>query len=91
MKMAIKANIYGRVQGVGFRYFAAHEAKLLGITGYVRNLMDGSVEVFAEGEESIINRYMIILKDGPRFGRVQDIQVENHPSQELYNDFIVKY
>ena len=50
-KVCIIAWVYGRVQGVGFRYTTQYEAKRLGLTGYAKNLDDGSVEVVACGEE----------------------------------------
>ena len=46
---------YGRVQGVGFRYYAVHKASQLGLTGWVRNLYDGSVEMEVEGQEPLID------------------------------------
>ena len=47
---------YGRVQGVGFRYYAVQKANQLGLTGWVKNLYDGSVEMEVEGEEPLIDR-----------------------------------
>lgn len=52
-KVCIIAWVYGRVQGVGFRYTTQYEAKRLGLTGYAKNLDDGSVEVVACGEEGL--------------------------------------
>ena len=91
MKKAIKAIISGQVQGVGYRYFAAREASLLGIIGYVRNLYDGRVEVFAEGEDTSIDRFGQILEEGPRFGNVSDIKIENYPPEGIYTNFTIKY
>ena len=91
MKKAIKAIISGQVQGVGYRYFASREATLLGITGYVRNLYDGKVEVLAEGEDTSIDRYIMILEEGPGFGNVSDIQIENYPPESIYTKFTIKY
>lgn len=91
MNKAIKAIISGNVQGVGFRYFAVREAELLGITGDVRNLYDGNVEVFAEGDELTVKKYLAILKDGPRFGHVRNIKIENHKPKDTYTGFSVKY
>ena len=91
MKKAIKAIISGQVQGVGYRYFASREASLLGITGYVRNLYDGSVEVYAEGEDTSIDRFGKILEEGPRFGNVNDIKIENYPPEDIYTNFTIEY
>ena len=61
-KVCIIAWVYGRVQGVGFRYTTQYEAKKLGLTGYAKNLDDGSVEVVACGEEGQVEKLMQWLK-----------------------------
>ena len=63
-KVCIIARVYGRVQGVGFRYTTQYEAKKLGLTGYAKNLDDGSVEVVACGEEGQVEKLMQWLKSG---------------------------
>jgi acylphosphatase len=65
--------VSGRVQGVGFRYFALREAESLGLVGFVRNLPDGSVEVVAEGDEPPLARFEERLREGPGFARVSGI------------------
>ena len=71
-KVCIIAWVYGRVQGVGFRYTTQYEAKRLGLTGYAKNLDDGSVEVVACGEEGQVEKLMQWLKSGgPRSARVE--------------------
>jgi acylphosphatase len=52
---------YGRVQGVGFRYYAVQKANQLGLTGWVKNLYDGSVEMEVEGQEELIDQLIIFL------------------------------
>ena len=70
-KVCIIAWIYGRVQGVGFRYTTQYEAKKLGLTGYAKNLDDGSVEVVACGDEGQVEKLIQWLKSGgPRSARV---------------------
>lgn len=54
---------YGRVQGVGFRYYAVHKASQLGLTGWVRNLYDGSVEMEVEGQEPLIDELILFLQN----------------------------
>ena len=54
---------YGRVQGVGFRYYAVQKANQLGLTGWVKNLYDGSVEMEVEGEEPLIDELIIFLQN----------------------------
>lgn len=64
----------GRVQGVGYRYFALQTARELGVTGFVRNQPDGSVEVLAEGDEATLASFEARLRDGPSFGRVEALE-----------------
>lgn len=65
-KVCIIARVYGRVQGVGFRYTTQHEAQRLGLTGYAKNMDDGSVEVVACGEGDRVEQLMKWLKAGGR-------------------------
>ena len=54
---------HGRVQGVGFRYYAVQKANQLGLTGWVKNLYDGSVEMEVEGQEELIDQLIIFLQN----------------------------
>ena len=54
---------YGRVQGIGFRYYAVQKANQLGLTGWVKNLYDGSVEMEVEGQEELIDQLIIFLQN----------------------------
>lgn len=54
---------YGRVQGVGFHYYAVQKANQLGLTGWVKNLYDGSVEMEVEGQEELIDQLIIFLQN----------------------------
>ena len=54
---------YGRVQGVGFRYYAVQKANQLGLTGWVKNLYDGSVEMEVDGQEELIDQLIIFLQN----------------------------
>ena len=65
--------IRGRVQGVGFRYFALREARALGVHGVVRNLADGAVEVEAEGERESLERLVEVLRRGPRAAQITEV------------------
>lgn len=62
--------VKGRVQGVGFRFFVEREAAKLGLDGYVRNVDDGRVEVFAQGSDAELSRLRHVLREGPRFAYV---------------------
>ena len=68
--------VSGRVQGVGFRWFAIERASLEGITGWVRNLPGGEVEVVAEGEAEAMERFERALRQGPGRARVDDVAVD---------------
>jgi acylphosphatase len=65
--------VQGRVQGVGYRYFALREAEALGVNGFARNRPDGSVEVLAEGPEEALARFEEKLRTGPAFSRVEGV------------------
>ncbi len=69
------AVIRGRVQGVGFRYFARQRAEAQKVSGFVRNLPDGSVEVHAEGAAASLSEFEADLCRGPSFGRVDEATV----------------
>lgn len=68
--------VTGRVQGVGFRWFVEREARALGLSGWVRNRADGSVEVLAAGTNQQLNALYDKLKEGPRAARVDNVDVE---------------
>ena len=89
-KRRFSARISGRVQGVGFRFFAGEMANEFGITGYVRNVLDGSLEIVAEGEEEVLREYLDMLKHGPRAARVTDVHVSWGPPSGEYDRFSVK-
>ena len=65
--------IRGRVQGVGFRYFAAREARRLELSGVVRNRMDGAVEVEAEGDRESLERLVEAMRVGPRAAQITSV------------------
>ena len=66
--------VRGRVQGVGFRWFVDHEARQLGLAGWVRNNIDGTVEVLAMGNDQQLATLFNKLRQGPRAARVDDVQ-----------------
>jgi len=66
----------GRVQGVGFRYFAAQHARRLGLAGFVQNLPDARVEVLAHGDRSALEALVAALREGPPGAVVRDIRVD---------------
>jgi acylphosphatase len=72
-KQARRFFVSGRVQGVGYRYFAAYTAEQLGIAGYVKNLPDGRVEVYAIGTGDQLREFAEELRRGPTLANVSDI------------------
>jgi acylphosphatase len=81
--MARRAVVRGRVQDVGYRYFALRAARELGVNGWVRNLPDGSVETLAEAEETALTLYVARLHAGPLGSRVDAVAVEPAEPQGL--------
>jgi acylphosphatase len=87
-KQARRWFVRGRVQGVGFRYFARNAGLGLGLTGYTRNLDDGRVEVYAVGTPDRLSEMAAMLHKGPRWADVrgvdeQEAAVERHSSFEI--------
>jgi len=72
-KKAARFFVTGRVQGVGFRFFAQGEAERLGLSGYVRNLRDGRVEAYAIGTPEQLAQFRTQLERGPRFSSVRSV------------------
>ena len=65
--------VRGRVQGVGYRYFVMREAAALGVSGFARNLPDGTVEVIAEAAEDVLELFEDRLRQGPSFASVKEL------------------
>jgi acylphosphatase len=82
--------IRGRVQGVGFRFFAFDEARREGLSGYVRNLPDGGVEALAEGDREALLRFELSLRRGPRGARVEAVDVEELSPTSRHTGFSVR-
>jgi acylphosphatase len=78
---ALRAVVQGRVQGVGFRYYAARAARELGVSGWVRNLPDGSVETLVEGDAAAVEGYLDRLRRGPSASRVDGVVVEERAEE----------
>ena len=76
MRVARRFVVSGRVQGVGFRYFAVDAARREGLHGFVRNNEDGTVEAIAEGEASAVERFERAMRRGPSRSRVEHVMVD---------------
>ena len=72
----LHAVVYGRVQGVGFRYFTQERAVFLGLTGWVRNRWNGTVELVAEGPGADLETFLKAIQRGPRAGTTQNVNVD---------------
>jgi acylphosphatase len=83
--------VTGRVQGVGYRYYAMRQANEFGLNGYVKNRGDGSVEVQVEGEKEIIERYISFLEQGPSYSSVEQVDITYVPYLAKYDRFSVDY
>ena len=84
-------HISGRVQGVGYRYFVLQLARNLNLTGYVRNLRDGRVEVAAEGEEQVLKSLLEKLQQGPPGAAVAQMETKWQETTGDFATFEVKF
>ena len=83
--------ISGRVQGVGFRYFAEDQAQRYNITGYVRNTFNNKVEIVCQGNQQDLKLFFLSLKKGPTFANITDFHIESFDNLEQYKHFEIKY
>ena len=92
MSTAKSARLYrvrGRVQGVGFRYFVQHAADAIGVRGWVRNLDDGDVEVYAIGTAAQLSELAGMLWKGPRWAEVRGVDESEAPIEQ-HRDFSIR-
>ena len=82
--------VRGRVQNVGFRFFLEETARREGLTGWVRNRPDGSVEVQAEGDREAVDRFERRVRTGPPGARVDDVQVHEQMPATRTDGFRVR-
>lgn len=81
----------GTVQGVGFRFTAERLARRFSVTGFVRNLDDGRVEVVAEGEEPALVEFLTALRESGMKNYIRDVEAHWSPGQGCFNRFSVEY
>lgn len=89
MRQCYSARIFGNVQGVGYRITAKRKAEELGIAGFVRNDLDGSVYIEAEGEEDVLQRFIDWCEQGSKSAAVKNLVVERCEPKN-YAEFKVK-
>ncbi len=87
---AIRATVRGVVQGVGFRWFVSREANRLGLSGWVANRTDGSVEVLAEGDHADIDALLAALREGPPGASVSSVAVLEQVASGLTGRFEIR-
>jgi acylphosphatase len=88
-KKASRFFVTGRVQGVGFRFFAVGEAERLGLSGYVRNLRDGRVEAYAIGTPEQLAQFRTRLEKGPRLSHIDFVAEQPAELDSQYaSDFV---
>ena len=83
--------IHGKVQGVGYRFFATRVARRLGLKGTIENNRDGSVDAVVEGDKDVIDDWIEELKEGPRYAEVTKIDQETKDFSGRLGDFDVKF
>ncbi len=91
--MALKAKhvtVYGRVQGVGFRYFVQNVGDRLGLGGNVRNCDDGSVEIVVEGDPRSLAAFIKEVEKGPTMARVTRLDVQDTTATGNYTSFQIE-
>lgn len=90
-KMQLYVLITGKVQGVGFRNFTQLNARQLGVKGYAKNLPNGKVEVVAEGDKAQLDALIALLENGPRYARVDSLEVDERSFTGGYETFGIRY
>lgn len=86
---ALHVFVDGHVQGVGFRYFVSYLAQSLALTGWVRNIYDGRVEVWAEGDRLELKKFLVALQQGPSRATVTETVVDWNEPRGIYSQFSI--
>ena len=89
--LTLKITVKGRVQGVGYRWFTRENAQDLNLTGYVKNLPNENVEVLAQGEPEKVWELTKLLRNGPSFSSVIDIDIKELSDDQIYTSFEVSF
>ncbi len=88
--MRMHVRVQGRVQGVGFRYFASHAANQRALSGWVRNLPDGDVECEVQGPDGEIEKFLEELRAGQGWTRVDRLESEKIPEKSNEKGFEIR-
>lgn len=87
---SVKGFVSGRVQGVGFRYFVMRHAQTEKLGGYVRNLNDGRVEFFLQGEADSVSRVLGQIRVGPDYAQVSELQLVDTDETPHHFEFVIR-
>jgi acylphosphatase len=87
---AKQITVYGRVQGVGFRYFVQHVGNRMELRGNVRNCPDSTVEIVVEGDAGKIADFVKQVEKGPSLARVQRVDIVDIPVTGTYSSFLIE-
>ncbi len=85
----LSIKVFGRVQGVFFRYSSVGKAKELGVTGFVRNNLDGSVYLEVEGNKEVLDKFVAWCRHGPLFAKVEKVEILEGSLQN-FSKFVVE-
>lgn len=83
MKNSVRLYISGTVQGVFYRAFVKENAEKLGIKGFVRNLEDGRIEIFIEGNPEEVRKMVEVCKKGPKHSQIRDVELKQERFQDM--------
>ncbi|HEU0007700.1 MAG TPA: acylphosphatase [Terriglobia bacterium] len=83
--------VRGMVQGVGFRYFVQHHARLLNLGGWVRNLPNGDVEIEVEGDQASVESLIVYTRRGPRSAVVSNVDIKWKEPHGRFTDFTIDH
>ena len=91
--MKRRAHVFysGRVQGVGFRMTAEETARNFGVLGWVKNLRDGRVELVAEAEEDVVERFLDVIRTGPMKNFIQQVETSWSNPSDTFDEFEIRY
>lgn len=90
-KKKLFLKIFGDVWGVGFRYYASEMARNLGLTGWVKNASDGTVEGEIEGEENLLKQFLEWAKKGPTWAKVERVEEKWMEFMGEFDGFKIKF
>ncbi len=87
----LQVQLKGVVQGVGYRYHISRRANDMGVTGWVKNRADGSVEIEAVGDRSALEEFLNYARIGPAGAHVEDVSVKWHEDEPGYSSFDIRF